>query len=500
MAIALAASACGGSDSGSTSNLADLGAGDGTAPPAAELLPADVAVLVTVNTDLASEQWQLASAIVNKFPGSQELIDMALKDLAGEGLDFETEVRPALGADATIAVLDLSNEEPSIAVVLRPSDAAALEGLLMRGQKEDPEGTPAWRVVDEWYVLAEDEAALDGLLSSAEKASLASEARFSEVMESLPSESFARVWISPTVADELIAQAAAEDPTGLEALESILGLGQSTFEGAGAALLAVEEGVRVVGISKTANAPVAGSGKAEILDLAPAGAFAYLSLNDLRQSIEQIVDLALAQQPEAQKQLAQAEAVLGLTIENDLLPLFEHEHAVYVRPGVPIPEITVVLSPDEPGAAVKLVKQLVAAAGLGGLEVESDTVDVGGHEAQRLAFQGFSVYIASVEGRLVLTTAEAGIVEFGGADSLRDDPRFAEVSNAAGLPEETAGFVFIDLKRVVELVTAGGLVGAAAAEAVDAEVLRNLDPLGAVILYSTASADEQQFAGLLTIE
>ncbi|MGI9657529.1 MAG: DUF3352 domain-containing protein, partial [Gaiellaceae bacterium] len=491
-------SACGGSES-STSNLAGIGEG-GSTPPAADLLPADVPVLVTLNTDLNSEQWQLASAIVDKFPASQELIDTALMDLAGEGLDFETDIRPALGPDATIAVLEVSGDDPPVALVLKPADAAQLESLLMRNQDEDPDNAPVWRVVDESYVLADDEATLDTLLAGAEQASLADEARFKSVMESLPGDSLARVWVSPTVTDEIVAQAAAENPTGLEALESLAGVGQGTFEGAGVALLAAEEGVRFVGVSKTADAPTTGSGNTDILGLAPAGALAYVSLHDLRQSIEQIIDLALAEQPDAEQQIAQAEALLRLTIEDDLLPLFENEHAVYVRPGVSIPEVTVVLSPDDPGAAVDLVKQFGALAAIGGLDLQGDTVDVGGTSVERLGFNGVTLYIGSVEGRVVITTAEAGIADFGGADSLGEDPRFADLAAAAGLPDETAGFAYVDIAGIVELVTLGGLLGAVGGNDIDPEALRNLDPLGAAIVYGTSSADEQQFAGLLTIE
>ena len=499
LVVALVAAACGGSDSTSTNNLAGIGEG-GATPPAAELLPADVPVLVTINTDLSSEQWQLAEAIVDKFPASQELIDRALVDLAGEGLDFETDIRPALGPDVTIAVLEVSGDDPPVAVILKPADAARLESLLMRNQSEDPDNAPVWRVVEESYVLADDEATLDTLLAGAEQAPLTDDDRFKDVMESLPGDSLARVWISAAVTDEIVAQAAAENPSGLEALESLAGIDQGTFEGAGVALLAAEEGVRFVGISKSVDAPETGTGTAEILELAPAGALAYVSLHDLRQSLEQVIDLALAEQPDAEQQIAQAEALLRLTIEDDLLPLFENEHAVYVRPGVPIPEVTVVLSPDDPDAAVELVKQFGALAAIGGLDLQSDTVDIGGTAVEQLGFNGVTLYIGSVEGRVVITTAEAGITDFGGADSLGEDPRFADVASAAGLPGETAGFAYVDVAGIVELVTFGGLLGALGGNDIDPEVLRNLDPLGAAIVYGTSSADEQQFAGLLTIE
>ncbi len=497
--LALIAAGCGGGDSGSTNALAGL-TDDGTPPAAAELLPADVPVLVTFNTDLDSDQWQLASDIVDRFPASQDLIDMALKDLAGEGLDFETDVRPALGPDVTVALLDVSTDDPPVAVITEPIDADAFEALLERGRAEDAESAPAERVVGDAYILADDEATLDRLLAAADAAPLSDDPQFKSVMESLPTDSLARLWISPAVVGELGAVAAAGNQAGADIIGSALGTSETTFEGAGAALIAAEEGVRLVGVSKTMNAPITGSGAAEILDLAPSGVLAYVSLRDLRTSVGQLIDIVLEQEPDAQTGLAQAEALLGLTIEGDLLPLFENEHAVYVRSGVPIPEVTIVLSPDDPEAGVELVKQLTAAAGIGGLAVERDTIDVGGTEAERLAFSGFALYVASVEGRLLLTTAEAGITDFGGPDTLRADQRFADVSDAVGLPDETAGFVYVDVAGVVELVTLGGLLGALGDNNVDPEDLANVDPLGALLLYGSSSADEQQFAGILTIE
>ena len=501
LVVGLAVAACGGGDSDKGGAIAGLSDGEGSVPEGADLLPADVPVLITLNTDLDSEQWQQAGAIAERFPGSQDVIDEALRGLAGEGLDFDEDIRPALGTEASIAVLELTTdgEDAPVAAVLKPSEGAELESLLERNAADDPDDAPVWRVVDEWYMLADDEATLDAVLAGADASPLSDDDRFKNVMESLPGDSLARIWVSPAVVDDALAQAAAENPDTFEAVQSMLGVGEGTFEGTGLALRAVEEGIALVGISKTSGAPVPGSGPADILDLAPGGALAYVSLRDLRDSIDQIIDLALEHQPEAEMQLGQVEALLGLTIEDDLLPLFENEHAVYVRPGVPIPEVTIVLSPDDPAGAADLIKQLLAFAEIGGVDVESDTTDVGGVEVLRLSLEGTTVLIGSVEGHLVLTTAESGIADFGGADNLRSDPRFAEASEAAGLPDETGGFVYVDVKGVVELVTLGGLLGAVDRD-VDPEVLRNLEPLNALVMYGTASEDEQQFAGLLTIE
>lgn len=496
--ISLVAVGCGGGgDSSADGTLAGLGEGNGSVPDAAELLPADVPVLMTINTSLDSEQLTLAGQLLEKFPGGQKLLDEALADLAGGGLDLETDVRPVLGSEVTIALLDVKPDDPPVAAVLEPADAAKLEELLSRDRDGD---APAWRVVDGRYVLADDEATLDAILGSAEQVSLAEQERFKEIMEALPAENLARLWIGPVVTQELVSQVGAENPAGMDGLEAIFS-SQGTFEGAGAAVVAAEEGVRVVGLAKTTDAPEGSNGPIEILDLAPAGAIAYVSLRDLRETVDRFLTFALQQDPSVEAQIAQAEGFLGLTIEDDLLPLFENEHAIYVRPGSPIPEISIVLSPDDAEAAADLLKRLIAVAEIGGVEAESDTVEIDGNDVLRLRSQDLTLYVATLEGRIVLTTSEAGISDFGGSDTLKDDPRFAAAADAAGLPDETAALVYLDVAGVLQLATADSLLGGSdLVSGIDEQALANVEPLGSLIAFGTTASDEQRFAGLVTIE
>ena len=501
--LALALTACGGSDSGSTNSLAGIGEGDGDSPAAAELLPADVPLLLTLNTGLESEEWKLASDIAARFPASQDAIDSALNSLAGGGVDFDTEVRPALGPDITIAMLELTEDDPPIAMVLQPNDASKLDELLTKGQADDPGSSPAWRVIDDWYVLADDEAALDALIASTEQASLADVPRFSELMSALPGNSLARMWISPAVTKELVDQTAADNPEGIEALQDLLGgVSLGTFEGAAFAVLATEAGVRLVGLSKTVDATVPSSGTSEILDLTPANAIVFVSTRDLRQSVKQTIDAALQAQPDAEAQLGQFEALLGLTIEDDLLPLFENEHAVYVRPGEPVPEITIVLSPDDSAESASLINRLLVIAGLGGdsVALKSEEVTIGDRAAQSITLGGQTVYFADVKGHLVISTTMEGIADFGASESLKDEAQFSAVADAAGLPDETAGFLYLDVVETLGLASLGSGLGLPGTDSVDPAALENLAPLGALLAYGTASEDEQQFAALLTIE
>lgn len=502
VALAIGAFGCGG-ESGGSGSLAALGDANGSAPAAAALLPADVPVLITLSTDLESEQWKLAGEVASRFPALQGVVDSALSSIAPDGEDFDTDVRPLLGADVTLAILELETEDTPIAMVLQPADAAKFEEFLTDGQSDDSDGAPAWRVVDGWYVLADDERSLEALLAGAELESLADAPHFDDVMSTLPGEALARMWIGPDVAAELAAQTAADNPEGVEALGSLVGgVELGSFDAAGLALLARKEGMELVGLTRTASVPVPTSGKAEILDLAPAGAIAYVSLHNLRNSVGQLVDAAIQSQPGLETQLAQAEAFLGLTIEDDLLPLFENEHAVYVRPGLPSPELTIVLSPDDSAEGIKLIARVLALGELGGedLALESEIIEIDGTEARRVTLDGQTVFIADVKDHLVITTTRDGIADFGSSESMNDDPRFAVARDASSLPEETSGFVYVDVRAALELSTLGGLTGLAGVDSIDPATLEDLRPLETLLAYGTASADEQRFAGMLIIE
>ena len=128
-------------------------------------------------------------------------------------------------------------------------------------------------------------------------------------------------------------------------------------------------------------------------------------------------------------------------------------------------------------------------------------VEIDGTEVLQLSSQGLTVNVASIEGRLVLTTTEAGIADFGGSDTLKDDARFAASADAAGLPDETGGFAYVDIAGLLEMVTSESFLGSSELVAqIDEEAIANSDPLGTLLVYGTTSADEQRFAGLLTIE
>src|SRR5687767_2245307 len=93
--------------------LAGCGGGGGEAGgAAADFVPADVGLYATGNTDFESEEWQQAEELVGRFPDGERAIAMLLEELQEEDVDFEQDVRPALGPEVAVVAFDLAEDEP----------------------------------------------------------------------------------------------------------------------------------------------------------------------------------------------------------------------------------------------------------------------------------------------------------------------------------------------------------------------------------------------------
>src|SRR5687768_12774986 len=65
---------------------------------AADVVPADVLVYASVDTDFDGEGWTALEEFAARFPGGENLMQSLADDLSDtEGIDFEADVKPALG-------------------------------------------------------------------------------------------------------------------------------------------------------------------------------------------------------------------------------------------------------------------------------------------------------------------------------------------------------------------------------------------------------------------
>jgi hypothetical protein len=470
----LAGAACGGDG------------GDGLGSASAEFAPANAAVFVAVDTDFESEQWDNARALVDRFPDGDRAVDFILAELEKEGINFEEDLRPALGPEVGFVVLDLEAEE--FVAFTQPRDKAKLEEVL-----ETSDEPTVTREIEGWTVVAENEATLDAFEQARESnGALASSEAYTSAMEHVTSEAIARIYVS---GQEVQAQAEAQgEEIPPEALETFFPDGE--VPSFGFAVSAEENGVRFEGAGKLAE-DLLTAYEAELPGEVPAGAFLYVSFNDLEQFFSQLRDLFAATNPEAEADIARFEGMIGVSLEEDIAPLFANEGAFYIRRGGFLPEFTLILEVDDEETAVATVDDLVE--GLRGFVPELSAprrIDIAGVEAREVPVQGLALYYAAFDGHLVVTSTQAGIADIREeGDRLADDADFEAAREAVDMPSETLGFAYVNLSEIVAAIFPflGG-------EDVPPEVRRNLEPLEHLVFYSAEDGDVVKFVGLLSVK
>ncbi len=193
--VALSLGACGG---GGDESAAVADEAQGAVPAGAELVPAAAPVFLSFDTDFASEQWKTLDALLAQFPSGDQAISSLLENIAGEGVDVETELKPAFGPETSIAILELdqealqSEDNAPLVLITKPTDPSKLEALLAKGDDK-----AVWQVTEDgWYVVADNQQIIDRVLQEAAASSLAGSPGFIEAMEGLPGDSLARLYVN----------------------------------------------------------------------------------------------------------------------------------------------------------------------------------------------------------------------------------------------------------------------------------------------------------------
>ena len=165
-------------------------------PESASLAPADAVVFARITTDDDSSQWQKAERVLERIPGVRDTLVSAIEQqLSDEGLDWETDVAPALGDE--VVVVATAKLRPI--VLLQPESEEKLAALL-----EKSDEVPARGEVDGWVALAEKDTDLADYRAALERGTIEGDEAFAAGLEALPDESLGLVWVDMAVlTDEL---------------------------------------------------------------------------------------------------------------------------------------------------------------------------------------------------------------------------------------------------------------------------------------------------------
>ncbi len=463
-ALALLLAGCGGSK-----NTAAAGAFD-----VAAIVPADAPVLIAFETDPESEQWRQAEQLLERFPGKDKLFEDLSSELSEEGVSVEGDLLPALGDDTYVAFLDL-DDEAEVVVITKPRDAKKLEELL-----NDSDEPTATRVVDGWTLVAESDAVLDRF--GAEGDRLDGSDWFVDAQEQVEEAALMTLYANGAALQEATASSACDVPEAA-----------GKFDFAVGTLMAQDDGVRLL-------FEAAGEGAADLvgdetlLSHVPARALAYFGAPGFDTAALGLGGQLRCALDEANA--PDAERLLGVSYD-DVLDLFAGGFAFYTAPGLLIPEVTLVLEPEDEARALETLDALAGTAA-SFLEAQPGTRRVGEIEAREIRLGPVSILYGAVDGRVVVTTAPAGLRSLAdGGDSLEDDESFRAARDAAEIGDDAQIYAYVDLQGVLDLI---GTISALSDEDVPPEVQANLEPLESLIGWGDVSdPDEPQFGFFLGI-
>lgn len=470
-ALALLATGCGGGPAASSET-------------GASLVRADALAYVSIDTDLGSSQWKQLDELSQKFPGRDLALGKLDQALAKHGVDFDRDVKPALGPEVDVTVVSSGTEDTTKAVGLtQPQDSGKLKDLISRLNAASSDTTLVYRELDDgWYAVSDSRAAIDEALAG-DGPTLENDSTFADAFQKLPDEALVKAYANGHQVGQLVAAAAKKQSNGANPFGSQSAALQK-LDSLSASVTAEDDGIRVEGAAKGAGADEVLGGSnfdSKLLANTPADALAFLTFRGGSGLADSLQGMS-----------APLTAMLGISAD-ELAALLENEVALYVRPGLGIPEITLALDAKSSSAGLATLDKLAnqIAAMTGGKVVQHGSEKV-------LTIGGIAIHYGSADGRIVVTTATNGVAGYGASgESLADSADFKEAKSAAGMPDENAGFAYIDLKDAIPLIL--GLAGLAGSQP-SPVVTENLRPLRSLLAWSEGQGDTRSFDLFLEIK
>jgi hypothetical protein len=468
--IVLLVAGCG----GSSSTASGIASGPS---PAAELKPGALAYWEAVS-DPASDHWQQAEDLVRRFPDGDKWIEQLSKKIADQGVDWEQDVGPALGETTAVAAYPGSGQESALVVGLTkpedPDKTVALVAKLDEGEGGEPTVT---RIVGDWVVISESQAAIDAALKTGSGGSLADDQRFTSAMEKVPDDALSRFYADPAEALEAYGSA---DPDAAQAFKM---LGADRLDFVGGWVKAEGDGAALAFSAGGEGAPLLTAGEpysSALLERVPADAIAFISFQG-RGATKQLEDFK--GNPLYATGLRRFEREFGVGLE-ELLSLGDGEVAFYARMALPFPELTLMLESGNPEQARAAAENLLRAFA----QREGGNVTEDG-DVTTAVVDGFPVNLRAVDDLVVFSTSKDAFGDLASSgDKLQDSDRWHSALKSAGVPDEYTSLAYVDLSEAVALLQAYWRFNLESNE-VPEERARNLEALKTLVAWGTLDGD-----------
>jgi uncharacterized protein DUF3352 len=473
--------------------FAVAGCGGTTSAPAAggaEIVPADATLYLALSTDTDSAQWQALENLADRFADKDDLVDTAKESLKEQGVDWENDVKAALGPEFDFVWLDFDRDGQNFVIVTKPADKAKFDKLM---KKVGQDATEIFRgQVDGWEVLGASQEAVDRFVSESKSSDskLGDQDAFRDAMSNYPDDALVRLYLDgPRVMDLAREEV---DPADRDEFDK---LGELDWLAAG--LSVTNQGIRFdlnvhgkAGPALKDAIPTKSFGSALTHEV-PRDALAYFAFHGAKGMLTGLEDNPLFKEdvPELHRYAGALKSVESL---------LQGENAFYVRAAGKgkIPEVTFVAEPaaGTNGAATldRLIKRYRADLDL---PAQPKRSRVAGLPAHTIDFGAYKVHYANVGKRLVITNLAAGFRALkGNPPSLADSKDFQEAVDTSGMPDKTQGFVYVNVKGGVDYAQR------LANTKIPDEIKRNLSPLRSVVEYAASQPSELQVTFFLRIK
>lgn len=478
IALALALSGCGAKD------RAGMASG-------AEIVSAEAPVFVAIDSDLSSDQWRQVDELLRKFPAYSMLMGEIRSSLKEDtGLDYEDDVRPALGDEVDLVWLDFANGGENVVGLTKPKDEDAFRKLIEKGNEENPDQLICEKL-DDWFVCSDSQAKIERFRAQSREAKLADDEVFNDALAELPDPALVHVFVR--------GQAIVDALKDLDLPGSPLPLGaEQRPEFLSAALAAEGSGFRLVGSGRAAEAPqgTLEPFESKLLDVVPADAVAFLAFKGGNAYQQQLGEL---EKNEAYRMgVRELERMLGIRLSS-LLELFENEVGFYVRPGSPLPEVTLLIEAPNEQAALERVNTAITALtkSLPAQPCHAPKQEAG-VEVECVGLDEVELRWAAFDQMVMVTIGQGAIAELrSDGDKLADDEGFNDARDAADMPNESVGFMWLDLEDGIPMILG---LATASGGAIPSEIRENLEPLGSFLAWADSDGRSGSFTAFLQID
>jgi hypothetical protein len=460
--LAAIAAGCGGAGASNSSSSSSGGAA---------LVPAGALAYVSFDTDLGSDQLQSAQSILDKFPFKPKLLKSIRSAIAKDGVDVEA-LRSSVGSEVDVAAVQANGATGAVGLT-QPKDEQAFDAQL------DKNSPPVLHTkIGDWTVFSNKQAFLDAVKNRT--GNLSDDASFQAAMQTLPGagDAIARAYVAPGALQTALKAAATNSlPTSVGGA-----IGFDKAKWSAGAITAADGAFKLEVHTKTTSTTTAGKTSPLATEI-PSGSIVALSFVGGSATIP----------AQLQQQLGALSTQLGFDAAG-LVGALNGPVIAFARPGFPIPEVTLVTRPSEPANTVTAIGDLIAK--LTGKQFKAVPTQVDGGTLKKVDLGPVAIYYGeAANGDVVVTDSANALAELkGSAGQLSGDTLFKEAKDAAGMPDGTSSFLYVDLKDLVPAISG---IAQLSNQTLPPSVEANLKPLRTLLVFGSRDGDVQNVVGYL---